>query len=243
MGDSGVRVDTFSDLAGLQLPPEQQERWLAYWATRTSPPPKLRGPRLLPARARSIGGPIPVSWLVAAATHGRDALLVGLMVWCAKNWPKLRASTTSVVLSYAALEAWGVASSGRALSRLEAAGLIQIVCCGGPHIEVNVLVPKTGGYFLLGPVDVAWICRAGRFGVTALLCGLALWYVRGRRRRWKTYDHRVVSNIALEGWGISRHAKHRALLKMEAAGLVDIERRSGCSPRVTILSPYAKERA
>ena len=71
--------DPFADLANLQIPQQQVQTSLA-----------AKAPPALPVRSKLIGGPILVDWLVAAAKQGKDALLVGLMVWCARNWPKLR---------------------------------------------------------------------------------------------------------------------------------------------------------
>jgi DNA-binding transcriptional ArsR family regulator len=59
----------------------------------------------------------------------------------------------------------------------------------------------------------------------------------------KTHDSKAVSNLALKGWGISRDAKRRALIKLANAGLIEVESRQKRSPRVTILSPYAKDKA
>jgi DNA-binding transcriptional ArsR family regulator len=80
-------------------------------------------------------------------------------------------------------------------------------------------------------------------GVKALLCGLALWYLHGLRRKRKTYDRNAVSNLALDGWGISPDAKRRALLKLANAGLIEVEYRGKRSPRVMILSRYVKHKA
>ena len=79
---SGTGTDPFSDLTSLRIPQEQLQ---TDFAAKTHP----SNPRALPIRTKSIGGPILVDWLVAAAKQGKDALLVGLMVWCARNWPKL----------------------------------------------------------------------------------------------------------------------------------------------------------
>src|SRR5262249_47246742 len=139
-----------------------------------------------------------------------------------------------------------VARPARALPRLESVGLIKIVGRQDEHdVEVEVLAPEPPfrGPFLLGPVDILWILRAVRLGVKALLCGLALWYLHGLRRKWKTYDRKAVSNLALDGWGISPDAKRRALLKLANAGLIEVEYRGKRSPRVMILSPYAKHKA
>jgi hypothetical protein len=232
---SGTATDPFSDLTSLRIPQEQQ----SYFAAKTHHP----NPRTLPIRTKSIGGPILVDWLVAAAKQGKDALLVGLMVWCARNWPKLDRATESVVLSDAVFDAWGIARPARALSRLELSGLIKIVGRDEHHVAIGMLVQEPfRGQFILGPIDVSWILRAVRLGVKVLLCGLALWYLHGRRRKW-TYDRKVVSNLALDGWGISPDAKRRALLKLANAGLIAVEYRHKRSPRVSILSPYAKDSA
>jgi hypothetical protein len=234
---SGTATDPFSDLTSLRIPQEQLQ---TCFAAKTHPP----NPRALPIRSKSIGGPILVDWLVTAAKQGKDALLMGLMVWCARNWPKLGRATESVVLSDEVFDAWGIARPARALSRLESSGLIKIVGRHERHVEVDMLVPESfRGQFILGPVDVSWILRAVRLGVKALLCGLALWYLHGRRRKWKTYDRKVVSNLALDGWGISPDAKRRALLKLANAGLIEVEYRGKRSPRVMVLSPYAKDKA
>jgi hypothetical protein len=234
---SRTATDPFSDLTSLRIPQEQLQ---TYSAAKTHPP----NPRALPIGSKSIGGPILVDWLVAAAKKGKDALLVGLMVWCARNWPKLGKATESVVLSDEVFDAWGIARPVRALSRLESSGLIKIVGRHERHVEVDMLVPGSlRGQFILGPVDVSWILRAGGLGVKALLCGLALWYLHGRRRKWKTYDRKAVSNLALDGWGIFPDAKRRALLKLANAGLIEVEYRGKGSPRVMILSPCVKDKA
>jgi DNA-binding transcriptional ArsR family regulator len=228
----GSDNDPFSNLTSLQIPQQRGQPCLP-----------TRVPPALPVRTKSIGGPILVDWVVAAAERGKDALLVGLMVWCARNWPQLRTESESVVISDKVFDAWGIVRSARALSRLECSSLIKIIDRHDRCVEVCMLVPEDfRGQFILGPIDVSWVLGAGRLGVKALLCGLALWYLHGLRRKWKTYDSKAVSNLALDGWGISPDAKRRALLKLANAGLVEVEYRHKRSPRVTILSPYAKEK-
>src|SRR5215469_2832546 len=91
--------------------------------------------------------------------------------------------------------------------------------------------PRVRGKFISGPVDVSWLCQASRLGVTALLVGLALWYIRGLRKT-NTFQ---VSNIMLEEWGVQADAKRRSLRKLERAGLITVERRGKRSPHVTLL--------
>ena len=145
----GTATDPFSDLTSLRIPQEQLQ---TCFAAKTHPP----NPRALPIRTKSLGGPILVDWLVAAAKQGKDALLVGLMVWCARNWSKLPRATESVVLSDAVFDAWGIARPARALFRLESSGLIKIVGRQERHVEVDMLVPEPfRGQFILGPIDVS----------------------------------------------------------------------------------------
>ena len=178
------------------------------------------------------------------AAKAPPALPVGLMVWCTRNWPKLRRKSESFVINDKVFDARGIARPARALSRLEGSNLIKTIDRYERCVEVCMLVPEAfRTQFILGPIDVSWILRAGRFsGVKALLCGLALWYLHGLRRKWKAHDSKTVSNLALDGWGISPDAKRRALLKLANAGLIEVEYRHKRSPRVMILSPYAKEK-
>jgi hypothetical protein len=53
---------------------------------------------------------------------------------------------------------------------------------------------------------------------------------------WKAKSVTVsVSNKRLRKAGVSREIKRRVLRDLEAAGLITIERRRGCSPRVTLV--------
>jgi DNA-binding transcriptional ArsR family regulator len=85
--------------------------------------------------------------------------------------------------------------------------------------------------FIAGPLDVSWVVQASRLGVKALLVGLALWHLKGLRRS----NSFTVSNLMVEEWKITPDAKRRALLKLEKAGLITVERRGKCSPRVTLV--------
>jgi hypothetical protein len=86
--------------------------------------------------------------------------------------------------------------------------------------------------FIAGPIDVDWVCQAARLGRTALLVGLALWHLRGLRRT----DTFIVSNVLLADWGVQPDAKRRALLKLERAALITVQRQGKRSPQVTIKS-------
>jgi hypothetical protein len=87
------------------------------------------------------------------------------------------------------------------------------------------------GQFIAGPIDVAWVLRASKLGVKALLVGLLLWHLKGLRRSATV----LVSNLMAERWGVTPDAKGRALRKLEKVGLIAVERQGKRSPRVTLL--------
>jgi hypothetical protein len=87
--------------------------------------------------------------------------------------------------------------------------------------------------FIKGPIDAIWLIQAAKLGVKPLLLGLVLWYLRGLRRA----DTVLLSNVTCGEWGIEPDAKRRALIKLEKAGLITIERHRKRSPKVTILHP------
>ena len=87
------------------------------------------------------------------------------------------------------------------------------------------------GEFIMGPIDVAWVRQAAQLGVTTLLVGLALWYLKGLRNA-NTF---IVSNLMVGEWNIQPDAKSRALRKLEKAGLISIERRGKRSPLVSLV--------
>jgi hypothetical protein len=218
--------------------------WSLFRSSR-APTPRPATPRFLPSAAKTIGGPIPVDWLVAAAKQGKDALLVGLMVWCVRNWPKRRAAR-HIALSDEAFKVWGVTRPGRALSRLGAAGLIKVIGHPQGHAAViELLVPEWSSpdRFVLGPIEIAWVVRAAKLGVTALLTGLAVWGCYRQRRHRRDDERMAVSNVALVDWSISHDVKRRSLNKLADAGLFAVERCGQHSPRVTIVSSYAKNKS
>lgn len=96
-------------------------------------------------------------------------------------------------------------------------------------------ISTIGGKFIAGPVDVIWLSRARKLGVTALWVGLALWFLRGLRRS----DSFVVSNLIMQEWDVRPDAKSRALRKLEKAGLITITQIGKRSPRVTLVKQCA----
>ena len=95
--------------------------------------------------------------------------------------------------------------------------------------------PQKGQAFLKGPIPLAWLERAARLPGKSLQAGIALWYAAGLTRSARI----PLSNIAGVRFGLDRNAKYRALAWLERAGLVEVERKLGRSPVVTILPPEA----
>jgi hypothetical protein len=82
-------------------------------------------------------------------------------------------------------------------------------------------------------VPLAWAARAAKATNTKkALVWLELLYAT-----WQSRNNSVVlSNGRLARAGVSRNAKYRALRELEAAGLVQMERRGRGASRVTIIS-------
>jgi hypothetical protein len=89
--------------------------------------------------------------------------------------------------------------------------------------------------FIKGPISAPWLIQASKLGVRPLLLGLVLWYLCGLRKA-RTVQ---ISNVTCREWGIGPDAKRRALLKLEKAGLVAVERAEKRSPKVTLVVQLA----
>jgi hypothetical protein len=85
--------------------------------------------------------------------------------------------------------------------------------------------------FLKGPIPGDWLRIAGSLPGKTLHIGIAIWLVRGveKRKRFK-FTPRWYSWFALDP-----HTVRRALLRLQQAGLIRVERKPGCSPIVTVL--------
>jgi hypothetical protein len=90
--------------------------------------------------------------------------------------------------------------------------------------------PRAGEKFLKGPIPFRWLGRAGQLPGKSLHVGIALWFMAGITRN-RTVP---LANKTLAVLGVDRYAKYRALVWLEGAGLVSVERRPGCNPVVTL---------
>jgi hypothetical protein len=86
--------------------------------------------------------------------------------------------------------------------------------------------------FLKGPVPLPWLEAAARLPGKSLHTGVALWYAAGQVQS----ESIPLSNVSSHRFGLDRNAKYRALEWLEKAGLIQVKRKLGCSPMVTILS-------
>src|SRR5262249_5070527 len=85
--------------------------------------------------------------------------------------------------------------------------------------------------FIKGPLPAAWFRAAAALPGKALAVGQALWFLRGLKGRRTV---RLAAK-ALACFAVRRKPGQRGLAKLEAAGLVRVERKRGRSPLVTIL--------
>ena len=91
---------------------------------------------------------------------------------------------------------------------------------------------RTRSEFVKGPIHVSLIRKwASLPGKAPLVVGLVILFCRGLGRR----DIKITPAL-LQRFGISRQAGYRGLAQLESAGLVEVERYVGKSPRVRLKS-------
>jgi hypothetical protein len=91
---------------------------------------------------------------------------------------------------------------------------------------------RVKGAFLKGPIPLGWLEAAGRLSGKALHVGTFLWYKAGLTKSMTVKP----SYEELRRFGVLPDAFQRALVKLEAAGLVTADKHPGRKPRVTIQS-------
>ena len=102
------------------------------------------------------------------------------------------------------------------------------------NVQVGKVRPPrhtSGEHFLKGPIPLAWLEVAALLPGKSLHAGVALWYAAGRAKSASV----PLSNIASQHFGLDRNAKYRALVWLEEAGLIAVERKLGRAPVVTLL--------
>ncbi len=84
--------------------------------------------------------------------------------------------------------------------------------------------------FLKRPVPLAAIQSASQLPGKALAVLLAAYYRGGLTRQSRV----TMTTALLEGFGVNRHARYRALAALKEAGLLSVETRHGKNPVVTL---------
>ncbi len=85
--------------------------------------------------------------------------------------------------------------------------------------------------FIRGPLPVDWFGRAARLPGQALAVALAIWFRRGIEKKL-TFS---LYPSALKKFGVSRWSAYRALEVLEEDGLIEVDRRRGRTPVVTLI--------
>ena len=84
--------------------------------------------------------------------------------------------------------------------------------------------------FIKGPIPLDWIEVAAKLPGKALHVALAIRYLAGMN---KLNPFRLTHRTLMIFW-VSRHAAYRALKALEEAGLINVERRPGKNPVITV---------
>ena len=102
-------------------------------------------------------------------------------------------------------------------------------------------IPKhqQGGRFVRGPIPHEWLRVALAVGGKAGNLAWAIWFLVGVER---SNPIRLTGRV-LRDFHISPRASRRLLLDFERAGLVEIDRRRGRGPIVTLLAPRMERAA
>ncbi len=90
---------------------------------------------------------------------------------------------------------------------------------------------RVRGLFIKGPIPLNWKCAVDRISGNAARLADAMWFRAGVKRA-TTFQ---LNLSRLEAFGLNRFSASRALIALERAGLVSVERHSGRNPTITIL--------
>ena len=85
--------------------------------------------------------------------------------------------------------------------------------------------------FLKGPIPLDWLTRAAALPGKVMQVAAAIWYRAGMQGQ----SGISVTNKLAAQFAVDRHAKRRALIALELAGLISVTRKAGRSPVVTLL--------
>ena len=92
---------------------------------------------------------------------------------------------------------------------------------------------SSSGKFVCGPIPLVWVATASRTSCRAAKLAWAIWYARGFRPSRPVKLGRALLDL----FGISKRTADRALRDLEGARLIQVSRRKGRLPLVTVLRP------
>ncbi|MBL8025019.1 MAG: helix-turn-helix transcriptional regulator [Fibrobacteres bacterium] len=95
------------------------------------------------------------------------------------------------------------------------------------------------GLFIRGPIPLGWIQEAAKLPGKSLGVGMVLFFLAGVS---KSRSDIRLSSLELRKLGISRHSAYRALRKLESARLINVIRKRGRLPVVSIIDNKTKWR-
>lgn len=92
---------------------------------------------------------------------------------------------------------------------------------------------QVDGRFIKGPIPLPWMMSAADLGEGAMKAGLMIWFAAGL---WGShYDISLQPRLRAQFFdGHDPKTFYRALERLEAAGLIDVDRKRGRSPIVSI---------
>ena len=98
-----------------------------------------------------------------------------------------------------------------------------------------------GERFFFGDVPHSLIRLVSALPGRSLATYLAIWdRSKLEMRNGKVVPVTLPNAFALDPWGVDRHAKGRALRRLECAGLIAVERSLGRAPRLLLRDPRPK---
>lgn len=91
--------------------------------------------------------------------------------------------------------------------------------------------PKNREHYLRGPIPLSWLTQAARLSGRSLHVAVTIWYRAGLEKNATIR----LGNAVLAKFSVSPDSKRRALIELEKAGLIRVERGKNKNPVVTIL--------
>lgn len=103
-----------------------------------------------------------------------------------------------------------------------------------PSQNAKARLPRhqPGEKFLKGPIPLNWISTAAQLPGKSFQVAMAIWFLAGLNKSATV----KLNQKTLTDFGVDRHSKYRALDWLTEAQLIAVDKQTGKSPIVTILS-------